>query len=159
MKIEKPITGIINIQMLPQPKERARTLKSGHSYTPKNTVEAEEFIVDEAINQLIKQGITEPIENAVFELAILVLLPKPKCWYQGKLPLIGDVDNYAKLVQDALNKILYTDDRYIIGLQVEKRYTPDIYTDISGYYIRFNASPIPEKKKKPRKSKKIQNNG
>ena len=39
---------------------------------------------------------------------------------QPKSKLRGDIDNYAKAVLDALNKIAYKDDKQVVSLYVEK---------------------------------------
>jgi Holliday junction resolvase RusA-like endonuclease len=46
---------------------------------------------------------------------------KPKT---GKLKYPkGDLDNYVKLVLDALNRILYHDDKQIVSLHASKQYS------------------------------------
>ena len=46
-------------------------------------------------------------------------------------PSRGDIDNYIKSILDGLNKVAYSDDRYICHLEAEKRFTEsEARTDI-----------------------------
>ena len=46
-------------------------------------------------------------------------------------PSRGDIDNYIKSILDGLNKVAYSDDRYICHLKAEKRFTEgEARTDI-----------------------------
>ena len=88
----------------PLPKQRARVMK-GYSYTPKETVAAEKRIADYA---RIAQA--KPTRNPIH----LVLR-----FFRGDLRRV-DLDNLAKLVQDALNGVAYADDSQIVLLTAAK---------------------------------------
>lgn len=104
----------------PRAKGRPRTTYNNgqfRTYTPAPTKEAEK--------NLGKQWVGKPIEGPI-EVVILLadtfvevtVIPcnPPSC---KKLNL-GDIDNYAKLVMDALNKVAWRDDRQIGRLYVYK---------------------------------------
>lgn len=72
----------------------------------------------------------KPLE-AKFEMYLLVYVQTPKSWnkkkqlevegqYRDKVP---DVDNYAKIVMDAMNGYIYKDDSQIVRAVIEKRYS------------------------------------
>lgn len=103
-------------------KQRPRN-GGGHTYTPKATRDAEQII---AAN--FKQAVGGlwtpydcPLKVAVFmskdELHLdiePIEVPAPK-------GMTGDTDNYLKTVGDALNKIAWTDDRWIYDLRGVKQ--------------------------------------
>lgn len=110
-------------------KQRQRTLKNGHSYTPYQTVTAENWIRCCVIEQLGR--IPNPVRTPVkLHLAITVAIPAswPKSkqlealcgnlWPTGK----PDWDNTGKLISDALNGILWVDDAQVIDGRVTKAY-------------------------------------
>jgi len=148
MKITEPFHFDFFVPMRPQPLQRVRVCKNGFSYTPKESKDAKAYIRHEAIEYLRAEGIEEPMEGNV-SIWIKIYCEKPKCWYEGK-PVTGggDWDNHAKTVCDALNKVLYKDDRQIQRGAVIKR-----YDDRIGYRIYGVINPIPEKPRKSRKKK------
>lgn len=97
---------------VPHPKERPRFTRTGRAYTPAATRAAES-----RVETLFLQGWIEPTwrvecltSRAFVELEIDAYIPDNKT---------RDVDNIAKLVQDALNGMAYHDDRQIRRLEVE----------------------------------------
>lgn len=108
----------------PKGKERPR-LANGVVYTPKGTTDYERDVQIEYLRQVggyqLKGAIEADIE-AFFEY--------PKAWskkrreqeegmyYQSK----PDVDNIAKIILDALNKVAYKDDAAVSIVKVTKRY-------------------------------------
>ena len=104
----------ITIEIKPVPKKRARITRFGN-YTPRETEIFERTIKMFCIkNKIIK--IDGPIEIGI---TFYFKRPKkPKYTY----PKIGDVDNYAKSVLDALNGVLYDDDSQVIVLTCRKMY-------------------------------------
>lgn len=99
----------------PRVKSRPRRGK-GRTYTEKFVVEAEKAI------KLDYDGpkFTGPLAVRVrlYKDHVRVYLRElPETWSS---PLRGDVDNYAKLVLDGLNKVAYNDDSQVMSLTVEK---------------------------------------
>ena len=73
-----------------------------------------------------KQPMAEPIS-----VIVAAWLPMPKSFTKaeraaamaGKIVPAGDVDNYAKSALDALNGIVWLDDRQVAQLTAVKRYS------------------------------------
>jgi Holliday junction resolvase RusA-like endonuclease len=115
--------------MKPVAKARVRITRFG-SYTPKETKEAQAWVkysVMEALSkkrQLMLSGAVEL--NLVIQKLRPSSVPK-KIMYPVVKP---DVDNYAKLVMDACNGILWEDDNQVVTLRISK-----IYADTEGVFI------------------------
>jgi Holliday junction resolvase RusA-like endonuclease len=118
----------------PVAKARPRITRQGHAYTPSKTKEAEHRIQME-VARLYKN---KPYENAV-RLIIDVYVEKPKSTPKKRMfPTVKpDWDNYAKLVCDALNGIVWRDDAQIISAVVTKSYVPaNMVITRPGYEIK-----------------------
>lgn len=118
------------------PMQRAgRNYKTGRSYIPAESAEYRQRI-QSAYKASIDEG-DEPFAQSIpLSMTIVVTLPLQvkKSWTKdkrqqaedGELEPVskntGDVDNYAKAVQDALNGLAYHDDSQIVRLTVRKRY-------------------------------------
>ena len=98
-------------------KERPRSSRGGHFYTPKKTREYEDAI--KAMITAIYDG--EPVDFPV-AIQMKVLKAVPKSWPQWKrdaalvgdiYPNRGDLDNKFKAVTDAMNGLVYVDDSQI----------------------------------------------
>lgn len=129
-----------------KPKGRPRFAKAtGHAYTPKRTASEEAVIRAYGQKQMIREGLEQPWDGPCV-VVVTALIDKPKDWWEGKEPGRGDVDNYAKLVTDALNKIVFKDDRQIVELTTAKAYsdTPGVRVHVALY------ADVP-KPKRPRK--------
>lgn len=108
------------VAMEPAGKLRPRITRQGHAYTPSATVRAEQ-----RIQQQVSEQYQALPQDGPLQVAITVWLTKPKskpkkkpCRPSGR----PDVDNYAKLVMDALNGILWRDDSLVCRLFAEKVY-------------------------------------
>ena len=114
----------------PQGKGRARVVFNGkfvQSYTPEGTANYENLIkvcyLNAYENSLTKNPIRlvitayYPIPNN-FSRKKRILAVNKQIWPTTK----PDVDNIAKVVCDALNKVAYYDDNQIVSLSVEKFY-------------------------------------
>ena len=115
----------------PQPKQRPRFTRTGHSYTPEQTRKAEINIAS-AAKELMgdNRKLSGPLGIEAY-----FLFPVPKSWSEKRKSLAytqrllptsqrtGDIDNLIKTVTDALNKIVYDDDSQIISVCATKVYT------------------------------------
>lgn len=117
------------IPMAPVAKARARVTSRG-SYTPKKTKDAEREIAYQ-IAQRIRGLKGFPLQG-ILELQLTFNLLKPKsCPKSRKYPTVRpDLDNYVKLVKDACNGILWTDDAQIVTIFAHKK-----YNDVEGIYL------------------------
>lgn len=118
LQIEGKITG----------KARPRFTKFGNVYTPKNTMQYEKRIYTEYRNKYGQQKM-----NGATEISITAYFHVPKSYTKSQKQgcLNGDYlptkkpdsDNIAKVVLDALNGVAYIDDKDVVKLTVQKRYT------------------------------------
>jgi Holliday junction resolvase RusA-like endonuclease len=98
------------------------------AYTPEQTVSAENWVKSCAVDQ-----VGSPLLGGALWVQINVFLMIPESWSKkkkalcssGELRPIGkpDVDNYAKLVMDSLNEIVWRDDSQIVQLEASKFYS------------------------------------
>ena len=101
-----------------QAKERPRTGKNGHVYTPKKTQDCELAIRE--------QFASCPMFLHPVKLSIKISERVPKIKTDGARflrPSKSDLDNKVKTVTDALNGVLYRDDRQISSIVAECVYT------------------------------------
>ena len=107
------------INARPQPKERSRTAKRGHHYTPARTVNFEltvkcEFRAQHPFHEIL----TGPVG-----MSVDIQFQRPKTvakgfWHTGP----GDIDNIVKAIKDALNRVAWKDDRQVAYLHAEKHW-------------------------------------
>ena len=106
-------------------KERPRVGKGGRIYTPNGT---------HKYAKLVREcyGDNKSFEKKFIIMKIIFWFEIPKSDSKQKRqdcaegfirPSRADIDNYIKSVLDELNKVAYTDDRYIYKIEAEKRYT------------------------------------
>lgn len=104
-----------------------RTLKG--FITAPETRQYEKMVGQEA--KLAMKG--KPPYNGFCGLEIEIIHEIPKSWSSKKkhaavtgqiFPTICDVDNQIKGLSDAMNKIVYTDDRFVNSLIVRREYGP-----------------------------------
>ena len=98
------------------------------AYTPKKTAQYEEIIRWHAIKEM---GNRVPFDAAVVIVVIFCFSP-PKSWTRKKKEEVisnhsfhavkPDVDNLLKAVKDALNGIVYKDDKLVCQAIVSKQY-------------------------------------
>ncbi len=120
------------VHMVPVAKGRPRFVRAtGRTYTPKATENAEQAVRD-ALQDAYPEHAAFDTTLALFVEAY-IYPPKTLC-KKKNMPLIEaevmpvptrpDVDNYAKLVMDALNKgIAYRDDSLVAELHATKVYS------------------------------------
>lgn len=100
----------------PVPKARARVTRGGHAFTPKRTADAE-LLVRQHAKQAGVQRRVGPVRLTI-------------CFYEADRRR-RDLDNMAKLVQDALNPSrkdpwgAWQDDAQIVSLIVHRAYAPE----------------------------------
>lgn len=114
----------------PQGKARPRFTREGRAYTPKKTANYERFVREIFLECYPRWS--KPLETdlkitvlAFFEPAESYSKKKKADCLEGlirphKKP---DVDNIAKVVLDALNGLVYADDKQVTDLRVRKRYS------------------------------------
>ncbi len=112
----------------PCAKQRPRMTKQGHTYTPKETINAETLIKQLYITEHFNKQL-----NGALELSVFAYFPIPKSANkkQREAMLKGDIrptkkpdwDNVGKLVSDALNGLAYHDDSSIVAAHVYKWYS------------------------------------
>lgn len=110
-------------------KQRPRMTRSGHVYTPNQTVTYEKQIKD-----CYKKQCGEFLEGEV-KADIVAYYKVPKSYPKKRQKIIEDnleypmkkpdLDNVAKVVLDSLNGVAYKDDAQVIELNMKKRYTFD----------------------------------
>lgn len=113
----------------PQGKARARTTKTGHTYTPEKTVMYEKVVKQCFMESQPRQTWFDGEPLAV-NIYARFSIPKSKTkreklrMMQGYvMPTVKpDADNIAKIICDALNGVAYYDDTQICRLQVIKEY-------------------------------------
>lgn len=118
----------------PQPKQRPRVLRSGITYTPKETLNYEEQVKQAAIQSELLPD--KPTEEAL-KIIIWCFFEIPKSWPKKKQEQArrgqiyptarhnGDIDNLAKIVMDGLNGVAYKDDSQIVQLVINKKYSEE----------------------------------
>lgn len=112
----------------PKAKQRPR-LGKGYTYTPKQTVEYENWVKQ---CYLTSEGYEGFLENQIHaKIEAYFSIPKSVTKKNRELMLNGemrptkkpDADNIAKSILDSLNGIAYHDDSSIVSLEVEKYYS------------------------------------
>ncbi len=113
-----PIVFVIPLQAVA--KGRARHSSSGHVYTPPKTVDFENSVRWYWVRH--KHTMLPEVATV---LTVTVYIPRPKKpKNNSRIPITKpDVDNYAKSIEDALNKFAWKDDSQVSFLQIKKRYT------------------------------------
>jgi Holliday junction resolvase RusA-like endonuclease len=121
---------IFSVYGNPVPKKRARVTRSGHAYTPKESLEYEKEVAMMAKSAM---GGSEPLKTPVAAYIYINYAVPPSytekrrkaCLNHSERPTkanLGDIDNVAKQVLDAMNEIVYEDDRQVVSLHVTKKY-------------------------------------
>ena len=129
-------TVLLNFDVAPEPKGRPRFTRTGHAYTPKKTSDFEKKIAWMAKARLQSCGIVKPIQSAI-ELEATFFLAKPKSVKNRDYPVVKpDLDNLLKAVLDALNGILYEDDKQIVRIVASKAYAESPAILISAIFDR-----------------------
>jgi Holliday junction resolvase RusA-like endonuclease len=112
----------------PKGKQRPRVTRTGHAYTPQETVVYENLVKMEYLNQCEGKKLDGPVEmniRAFYSIAASTSQKKRNQMLDGavrptKKP---DLDNIVKIVADSLNKIAYDDDSQIVYVIVSKYFS------------------------------------
>lgn len=102
----------------PQVKERPRFIKAtGGTYTPKNTTDAERNLLTQ-FRELMPANwhpYDQPchVEYTFTNSHVGVILREHPDYTQRQVR--GDLDNYVKLASDALNGVLFDDDKRVVS--------------------------------------------
>ena len=124
----------------PLGKQRIRVTKRGISYTPKQTVDYQNYIKEMYIYNGGKmlEGAIGLYINAFLSIPKSISKVKRVKMLAGEIKATKnpDVDNIAKIYGDALNTIAFSDDRQIIRLIVNKYYSenPRVEIEIEELY-------------------------
>ena len=120
----------------PKGKGRPRLGRSGHAYTPHDTAVYENLVKLCFIDKYPDHIPLEPGIPVTVRIEAYYQIPKSASKKKQFAMLMGDIsplkkpdcDNIAKIICDALNKLIYTDDSQIRKLEVEKYYgdTPKV---------------------------------
>lgn len=109
----------------PCAKQRPRFVRAtGRAFTPAKTERYEGIIADHASRAM--EGVA-PVGGPV-RIAIRATYLHPASWSKKKRAETEwktskpDADNIAKIVKDALNKIVFNDDAQVVDMHVQKKY-------------------------------------
>ena len=91
------------------------------------------------ISSQVNEKISSPIRlKVVYFLAIPKATSKKKrvlmLENEIKHQKLGDIDNFLKFTLDAMNNIVFDDDKQVWSVDAEKRYSDDPRTEIIVYY-------------------------
>lgn len=119
----------LTINGRPQGKARPRFAR-GRTYTSQQTLDYEALILWTYRNKynVDTMGTDAPLKmniKAYFKVPKSETRPMKEYLRDKHYPHKPDVDNIAKIVMDALNKIAYLDDNQVVSLNVEKWYTDE----------------------------------
>ena len=114
----------IVLNFRPRPLKRHRHTLSGHTYDP-SAKDKQELL------QMVTPFKPEQPMTGALRMRIVFTTMRPKKPKYSYPKTTGDVDNMAKLVLDALNKVFYEDDSQVTSLYCEKKYGNNHTTDIT----------------------------
>lgn len=113
----------------PKAKARPRTTKKGHTYTPEQTVNYENWVklcYQNSENKIMYENKPLIAEiTAFFTIANSKSKKDKKAMEAGRIKPTKkpDVDNIAKIILDSLNGLAYKDDSQVVNLSVVKYYS------------------------------------
>ena len=112
----------------PCAKQRPRTTKQGHTYTPQKTVNYETLVRQLYITQNFRKQLEGALKMTVRAYFAIPKSDSNKKAYQKSIGIIRptkrpDWDNVGKVISDALNGLAYHDDSQIVSATVEKWYS------------------------------------
>jgi Holliday junction resolvase RusA-like endonuclease len=120
----------------PKGKARPRVVKSGYAYTPKETVNYENYVkwCFRESGQEMLDGMIEAEIRAYFQIPKSVSKNKAILMRSGDIRPTKkpDIDNIVKAILDSLNGIAYRDDSMIVTATVKKYFSdnPRVEVDL-----------------------------
>lgn len=114
-------THFLRFERAPKAKERPRLSRNGKIYTPKATLEWERDLA-EAWKSLGVEVIKGPVHLETMFGRDYVTIAVTELPESARSKLRGDIDNYQKIVLDALNGVAYADDRLVVMTSASKLY-------------------------------------
>lgn len=132
MQFSNGFIFVIDTKAIPQDRPRA-CHRNGvtWAYKTKRNKDFEKYVAEHVMRVMDSQGISMIADGPVY-LGVEVKKSIPKSWTKKKAQaaLNGEIlptskpdsSNYYKLVEDALNGILYTDDSQVVAQQSSKIY-------------------------------------
>lgn len=121
----------------PRGKARARVVRTGHAYTPRETLLAEN-----EIKHYARAAGVKILEGAVY-LQVDAHYVVPRSWPKKKAGAARwktskpDVDNIVKLVKDALNGVAWDDDAQVAVVHACKQYSTSASLNIRIQSLRL----------------------
>ena len=113
----------VKLPWVPKAKERPRSTRTGHTYTPAATRKAEALLASafrEEVGELwTPYDSPLSVEMEFWNDHVVLRIEEVEAYTQRKLR--GDTDNYMKTVGDALNGVAWEDDRLITTIKGAKR--------------------------------------
>ena len=136
------VPGIVKAQ------QRFKFTKKGVRYTPKQTRTHQSLVRDafDGVDVTLPSWCTLPYSGPI-QICVTTLIQAPKSrpkWFHEKLNQLGvlpaltrpDIDNYLKLVMDALNGIVWYDDKYVFSGHQTK-----MYAQFPGHVVNIRFFP------------------
>lgn len=119
MAVTRPLTARINIK--PRTKGRPRLGRRRKAYTPAATLEFERQLREQFQKQIgRRKPLAGPVKMEVMigstHIDIKVTPLQESSRPKG---VTGDIDNYQKAIQDALNTVAFLDDKQVETLEVD----------------------------------------
>lgn len=134
-------------------KQRPRSAKSGHFYTPPKTREYERQIREAAKVVVVQEPCICPIG-----IRVEITEKPPKSWPKWKhhfinvlSPKRGDLDNKVKAVSDALNGLVFVDDIQINTISASMRYGERNCVSVTVYQTGLSEAEAKEKYEQDRR--------
>ena len=129
------------VEGTPVPKARPRFTKFGRTYTPKRTKVYERLVAQHA--QIAMVG--KPKLEGALGLVVTAFMGMPVRWSIAKknaairgevAPAAKDLDNIVKAISDAMNGVVYADDRQIAEIRAAKKYSTGPCVTVSVFELR-----------------------
>ena len=123
----------------PQGKGRPRFTRYGRPHTPDTTRQYEELIracwMEQADGWEEREGGVGMIVTAYFPIPASANKDRKSGMQSGRiLPEVKpDGDNILKIICDALNGYAYTDDKQVVSMSIQKRYSDDPRVEVVLY--------------------------
>lgn len=134
---------MFSVEGQPHGKGRPRFRRGGGFVSTYTDTKTRDYEARVAARAKIAMGETNPLQGAL-SVSITAIFETPKSWSKKKkaLAIAGeirptvkpDIDNICKAVFDAMNNVVYADDKQIYSVRVEKKYASvgEVVISVSG---------------------------